>query len=103
MKNFTLTCLSFVLALGLNAQTQIDLPISWDNATVNYTTTPFEGGQSAADVDPLNATNNVLRFTKPVGAQPWAGVTLSTPTGLASLIPFDANNNITSTPIDRNE
>jgi len=96
MKNFTLTCLSFVLALGLNAQTQIDLPISWDNATVNYTTTPFEGGQSAADVDPLNATNNVLRFTKPVGAQPWAGVTLSTPTGLASLIPFDANNNIIS-------
>ena len=97
MKNFTLTCLSFVLALSLNAQTQIDLPITWDDtANVDYTTTAFEGGQSALDVDPTNASNNVLKFTKPVGAQPWAGVTLSTPTGLASLIPFDASNNIIS-------
>jgi len=97
MKNFTLTCLSFVLALSLNAQTQIDLPITWDDtANVDYTTTAFEGGISAADVDPTNASNNVLKFTKPVGAQPWAGVTLSTPTGLASLIPFDASNNIIS-------
>ena len=99
MKNFTLTCLSVILAIGLNAQTQIDLPISWDDPGVDYTTTPFGDALSAADLDPLNAANNVLKFTKSAGAQPWAGVTLSTVTGLASLIPFDSNNNIISVKV----
>jgi hypothetical protein len=68
---------------------QIDLTITWDEiSTVDYSTVAFEGGISAADVDPLNSTNNVLRFVKPLGAQPWAGVTLSTTAGLANPIPF---------------
>ncbi len=68
---------------------QIDLTITWDEVnTVDYTTVAFEGGISAADVDPMNSANNVLRFVKPLGAQPWAGVTLSTTAGLANPIPF---------------
>ena len=68
---------------------QIDLPITWDDtANVDYTTSPFGGNFSALSLDPMNATNNVLEVIKPIGAQTWAGVTLSTPAGLASVIPF---------------
>jgi hypothetical protein len=77
----------------------IDLPITWDDtANVDYTTTAFEGGISAADVDPTDATNNVLKFTKPVGAQPWAGVTLGNQT-LNNPIPFTATENIISVKV----
>lgn len=79
---------------------QIDLPITWDDtANIDYTTTAFEGGISAAALDPTNAANNVLRFVKPVGAQPWAGVTLSTPAGLANVIPFSATENLISAKV----
>jgi len=68
---------------------QIDLPITWDDtANVDYTTTPFGGNFSALALDPTDPTNNVLEVIKPGGAQTWAGVTLSTPAGLASDIPF---------------
>jgi len=71
---------------------QIDLTITWDEiSTVDYTTVAFEGGLSAADLDPMNSANNVLRFVKPSGAMPWAGVTLSTTAGLANPIPFTAS------------
>lgn len=74
---------------------QIDLPITWDDtANIDYTTTAFEGGISAAALDPMNANNNVLQFVKPSGAQPWAGVTLSTSAGFANVIPFTATDNL---------
>lgn len=78
--------------LNIIALQQIDLTITWDQiGVVDYTTVAFEGGISAAALDPTNATNNVLQFVKPVGAQPWAGVTLSTTAGLANPIPFTAS------------
>ena len=77
------------MATGPAQLAQIDLPITWDDtANVDYTTTPFGGNFSALALDPMNATNNVLEVIKPIGAQTWAGVTLSTPAGLASVIPF---------------
>ncbi len=73
---------------------QIDLPITWDDtANVDYTTTPFGGNTSILALDPTNITNNVLEVVKPGGAPTWAGVTLSTPAGLASDIPFTVIDN----------
>lgn len=99
MKNFTLTCLSLVLSIGLSAQTQIDLPITWDDGTVNYTTIPFGGSSSSmVAADPVNAANMALQYVKPVDAPTWAGVTLGNP-ALASVIPFDINNNTISVDV----
>ncbi len=79
---------------------QIDLPITWDDtANVDYTTVPFGGTNSALGLDPMNATNNVLEVVKTTGAQTWAGVTLSTTAGLASTIPFTANDNLISVDV----
>jgi hypothetical protein len=78
--------------LNIIALAQIDLTITWDEiGIVDYTTVAFEGGISSAALDPMNSSNNVLQFVKPVGAQPWAGVTLSTSAGLANPIPFTAS------------
>lgn len=97
MKKFTF---SLLICLGLfqaKSQSQIDLPITWDDtANIDYTTIAFEGGISMADLDPTNAANNVLKFIKPTGAQAWAGVTLSTTLGLASTIPFTPSANTVS-------
>lgn len=77
----------------------IDLPISWDDtANVDYSVTPFEGAVTSADLDPTNSANNVLKFEKPVGAQPWAGVTLGT-AALANPIPFTTTDNLVSVKI----
>ena len=67
---------------------QIDLPISWDDTTADYTVTDFGGNSSSLSVDPLDPSNNVLMSDKTAGAQTWSGTTLSTPNGLLSSIPF---------------
>lgn len=95
MKHLYLTMFAFLAAFAVNAQSQIDLPISWDDtANVNYTTVPFGGNSSALALDPTNSTNNVLQVDKPLGSAAWAGVTLSTTAGLASVIPFDTGSTI---------
>jgi plastocyanin len=67
---------------------QIDLPISWDDTTVDYTVTDFGGNSSSLTVDPLDPSNNVMMSDKTSGSQTWAGTTLSTASGLLSSIPF---------------
>jgi Bacterial Ig-like domain (group 2) len=52
--------------------------VSFDETTAP-TLSPFEGVTAATVVaDPTNASNMVARVTNGVGAQPWAGVTVST-------------------------
>ena len=68
--------------------TQIDLPISWDDTTVDYTVTDFGGTASSLSQDPLNSSNTVLMTDRTAGSQTWAGTTLSTSSGLLSAIPF---------------
>ncbi len=90
----------FLIGLGLtamlfsskaaSAQTQIDLPVTFDVSTVNYTMTDFGGNASLLVADPTLATNNVMQVIKTGGAQTWAGTTVSTPAGLANPIPFTA-------------
>ncbi len=71
---------------------QINLPITWDDPAVDYTTTDFGGNVSSIDVDPFDAGNAILSVTKTGGAELWAGTTLSTTAGLASPIAIDDAN-----------
>ena len=73
---------------SVNILAQIDLPISWDDTTVDYTVTDFGGTVSSLSQDPLNSSNTVLMTDRTAGSQTWAGTTLSTSSGLLSAIPF---------------
>ncbi|MFT7588838.1 MAG: hypothetical protein ACI959_001051, partial [Limisphaerales bacterium] len=68
--------------------TVIDLPISWDDAMIDYTVTDFGDNMSMLSVDPTDGANMVMSTTKPVSAPLWAGTTMSTPAGLANAIPI---------------
>ena len=69
---------------------QIDLPVTFEDTTVDYTMTDFGGNASMMIVDPTNPANSVMQVDKTVAAQLWAGTTISTPSGFASSIPFTA-------------
>lgn len=70
---------------------QIDLPVTFDAAGVNYTVTDFGGNNTVDGVDPVNNANKIKVTTKPNGAETWAGTTIGTSTGFATSIPFAAN------------
>jgi len=67
---------------------QVDLPITFEDSTVDYTMTDFGGNFSVLVPDPNNSTNTVAQTVKDSTAQLWAGTTVSTPAGLANAIPF---------------
>lgn len=64
------------------------LPITFDNPGTNYSVVDFGGAVSVAAVDPVVATNNVKKTTKPTGAETWAGTTMgagfTTPLGFTA-------------------
>ena len=69
MKKLYSFLLAIIVSVGAIAQSQIDLPITWDDtANVNYTTVPFGGNSSTLALDPTSSTNNVLQVNKPLGA-----------------------------------
>ena len=59
------------------ASVQMDLPVTFDDASVNYGTIDFEGTVSSIIVDPNDASNNVVQTEKTAGAQTWAGTSLA--------------------------
>ena len=67
---------------------QIDLPVSFEGTTINYTTTDFGGNISSLVEDPINSSNTVVQAIKTTGAATWAGTTIGTPGGFATNIPF---------------
>jgi len=67
---------------------QIDLPLDFEGETVNYALTDFGGNATVLGVDPSDATNAVAITTKTTGAETWAGTTMGTNLGFASVIPF---------------
>ena len=71
--------------------TQINLPVTFDKETVNYSVTDFEGAITVDAADPTNAANKVKKSTKPSSAQPWAGTTISTSAGFATAIPISSS------------
>jgi hypothetical protein len=88
--NFTFLFDDIELFDGSGGLSQIDLPVTFDVETVNYTMTDFGGNASEIVTDPAGGTNNVAKVTKTAGAETWAGTTIGTASGYASKIPFTA-------------
>jgi len=73
---------------------QIDLPVTFDDPTVDYAVTDFGDPVSVETTlvpDPTNSSNMVASTFKSPGAPTWAGTTISTDSGFASAIPFTAS------------
>lgn len=80
---------------GGGSLTQMNLPVTFDLATVDYGLIGFGGAeQSTIVADPTNASNKVAKVIKTATAELWAGTTVTASSGLgfASRIPFTASN-----------
>jgi len=71
---------------------QIDLPVTFEDVNVDYTTSDFGGNNSSLVTDPANSANHVIKAVKTAGAQVWAGTTVGTGLGFATPIPITATN-----------
>jgi hypothetical protein len=79
---------------GGSTKTQMSLPVTFDDATVDYGLIGFGGADvSTVVVDPTLASNNVAKVVKSVTAELWAGTTISAAAGLgfSGVIPFTAS------------
>ncbi|MFT5451535.1 MAG: hypothetical protein ACI9N9_001020, partial [Enterobacterales bacterium] len=81
---------------GSSSGAQIDLPISFDDAGVDYTVTDFGENMTVLVTDPFGSNGMVAQSTKPINAPLWAGTTMSTPDGLATAVPLTAVNSTMS-------
>ncbi len=78
------------------AKKPINLPIIWDDfAIVQYNSGDFCGLTSALATDPLDASNTVMRLSKPSGGAGCAGTTLGN-SAMLNPIPFALGNTIIS-------
>lgn len=79
---------------GGGGGTQMELPVTFDEADVDYGLVGFGGSNGEVVADPGNAANMVGQVIKNAGAEVWAGVTMTSntggPDGFASAIPFAA-------------
>ena len=55
----------------------LDLPVTFDDTTVDYTLRDFGGNLSSVVMDPAGGNNRVAKTIKTLGAATWAGTTLS--------------------------
>ena len=69
---------------------QLNLPVTFESTTVDYTMTDFGGNSSTPAIDPSVSSNHVMKSTKTAGAQTWAGTTIGTASGFATAIPLTA-------------
>lgn len=76
------------LSLSFPPQGGVSLPITWDDNLITYTFTDFGGNTSVLAPSPTQSSNVTLRTEKTIGAQTWAGTTITPPAGLTSPIPF---------------
>ncbi|MCH6200758.1 carbohydrate binding domain-containing protein [Aquiflexum sp. LQ15W] len=103
MKNFTIIMLlSFVFSFQAIGQTQMILPVTFDETNVNYGLVGFGGAEASSIVeDPTLASNRVAKVIKSAGAELWAGTTVTAvtggiQTGFSTKIPFtEANKKMT--------
>ncbi|MBL0359207.1 MAG: T9SS type A sorting domain-containing protein [Chitinophagaceae bacterium] len=81
---------------GSGGLTQMNLPVNFDTATVNYGLVGFGGAEASTIVaDPSLPGNNVAKVIKSATAELWAGTTITAitggiQTGFSSRIPFTA-------------
>lgn len=78
----------FLFATRLFGQTQVDLPIDFGNASVNYDLVDFGGNTSMLATDPTDPNNMSCMIDKSAAAQTWAGTTIGGTLGFANPIPF---------------
>ncbi|MCA0426619.1 MAG: T9SS type A sorting domain-containing protein [Bacteroidetes bacterium] len=81
--------IAFVAPTGPSL-TQVKLPITFDEANVDYTVIDFGGAATTVDFESGTSGNKVAITSKPTTAETWAGTTTSTTAGLAQAIPFAA-------------
>ncbi len=68
----------------------VDLPVTFEDVTLNYGLTDFGGNASEITVDPTNPANHVAKTVKTSTAELWAGTTVGGTAGFATPIPFVA-------------
>ena len=56
---------------GGGGLSQIDLPITFDDPTVDYTVVDFGGNATTLVADPTNGSNTVASTNKPLGSELW--------------------------------
>lgn len=76
------------IAFGGDPPPRIALPVTFDDAAVDYELNPFEGAEARLVADPADAANTVLEFVRTAGAGVPAGVTVADRSGFAEPIPF---------------
>lgn len=69
----------------------LSLPVTFDNANINYKLSDFGGNASEIVVDPTNSKNYVVKSTKTAAAELWAGTTVGQPEGFSTPISFKAD------------
>lgn len=84
---------------GGGTGTQVTLPVTFEDETVNYALTDFGGNASEIVVDPTNANNMVAKSIKTATAELWAGTTVGGTTGFPTPIPFEAGSTTMSVKI----
>ena len=70
---------------------QVDLPVTFEDANVDYLLTDFGGNASSIVVDPTDANNMVAQSIKGADAELWAGTTVGGDAGFATAVPFTAD------------
>jgi hypothetical protein len=70
---------------------QINLPVDFNNPDMDKTVSDFGNAISVLAADPTNAANMVMQSTKPASGLTYAGTTMGTPVGFATLIPLSAS------------
>ena len=73
---------------GTNAP--IALPVTFEDATLDYELTDFGGLVTSLVADPDDATNTVASSNKAPGAELWGGTTVANTSGFDAAIPFTA-------------
>jgi hypothetical protein len=72
---------------------QINLPVTFEGTSTDYTMTDFGGNVSTKVVDPTDSSNTVMKVVKTAGAQGWAGTTMGAGSlGFSSAVPFTPTN-----------
>ena len=80
--------LSILLSAFCYGQTQVNLPVNFDDPNVNYALVDFGGNTSSIVTDPVVPTNLVCQVIKSNTAELWAGTTIGGTAGFATAIPF---------------
>jgi len=68
----------------------VNLPVTFDDGSVDYELQDFGGNATSLIADPDNAANTVASSNKVAGAETWAGTTVANVSGFESPIPFSA-------------